>query len=126
MPQTPKRLAIHPYPEQYTRRPRLRDGTQVTVRPIRPVDEPLWHELIASSSSESIRFRFRSILRQTNHQMAVKYCTIDYERELAMVVEVREEDRRRLPDNRSPWSILNRTSRHIRLLPEQLQVRGGL
>ena len=82
MPQTPKRLAIHPYPEQYTRRPRLRDGTQATVRPIRPEDEPLWHELIASSSAESIRFRFRSIFRQTNHQMAVKYCTIDYEREL--------------------------------------------
>jgi acetyltransferase len=89
-------LAIRPYPEQYIRRPRLRDGTRVSLRPIRPEDEPLWHELVASSSPESIRFRFRSLFRHTSHQMAVKHCVIDYERELAMVVETECEGRRRL------------------------------
>jgi acetyltransferase len=36
-----RHLAIRPYPEQFTRRPRLRDGTEVLLRPIRPEDEPL-------------------------------------------------------------------------------------
>jgi acetyltransferase len=89
-------LAIRPYPEQFTRRPQLRDGTEVSLRPIRPEDEPLWHELIASSSQESIRFRFRSIFKDTSHKMAVKHCMIDYERELAIVVETGVDDRRQL------------------------------
>jgi acetyltransferase len=118
-------LAIRPYPEQYTRRPRLRDGTQVTIRPIRPEDEPLWHELIASSSSESIRFRFRSIFKQTNHQMAVKYCTIDYERELAMVVETRVEDRRCLIGVGQLITDLNHeTAEYAVLVPDPWQGRG--
>lgn len=89
-------LAIRPYPEQFIRRRRLRDGTEVLLRPIRPEDEPLWHDLIASSSLESIRFRFRSIFKRSNHHMAVRHCMIDYERELALVVEIGTEARREL------------------------------
>jgi len=118
-------LAIRPYPEQYTRRPRLRDGTQVTIRPIRAEDEPLWHELIASSSSESIRFRFRSIFKQTNHEMAVKYCTIDYERELAMVVETRVENQRRLIGVGQLITDLNHeTAEYAVLVPDPWQGKG--
>ena len=118
-------LAIRPYPEQYIRRPRLRDGTQVTLRPIRPEDEPLWHELIASSSPESIRFRFRSIFKQANHQMAVKYCTIDYERELAIVVETRVENRRRLIGVGQLITDLNHeTAEYAVIVPDPWQGKG--
>src|SRR5262249_36149380 len=44
----PPRLAVHPYPNQYTAPFRLRDGTEVTVRAISPEDEPLISELHAS------------------------------------------------------------------------------
>ncbi|MGB7934290.1 MAG: GNAT family N-acetyltransferase [Gammaproteobacteria bacterium] len=118
-------LAIRPYPEQYIRRPRLRDGTQVTLRPIRPEDEPLWHELIASSSAESIRFRFRSIFRHANHQMAVKYCTIDYERELAIVVETRVDNQRRLIGVGQLITDLNHESaEYAVIVPDPWQGRG--
>jgi acetyltransferase len=118
-------LAIRPYPEQFMRRPRLRDGTQVTLRPIRPEDEPLWQELIASSSSESIRFRFRSIFRQATHQMAVKYCTIDYERELAMVVETRVDNERRLIGVGQLITDLNHeTAEYAVLVPDPWQGKG--
>jgi acetyltransferase len=118
-------LAIRPYPEQFIRRPRLRDGTQVTLRPIRPEDEPLWHELIASSSAESIRFRFRSIFKQTNHQMAVKYCTIDYEREMAMVVETQVDNVRRLIGVGQLITDLNHeTAEYAVIVPDPWQGKG--
>lgn len=60
-------LVIRPYPEGYERGVTLKDGTRVLLRPIRPEDEPLWHEMLAISSRESIRFRFRYIFKETTH-----------------------------------------------------------
>ncbi|MGD2056846.1 MAG: GNAT family N-acetyltransferase [Gammaproteobacteria bacterium] len=118
-------LAIRPYPEQFIRRPHLRDGTQVTLRPIRPEDEPLWHELIAKSSPESIRFRFRSLFRQTNHAMAVKHCMIDYERELAMVVETESDGQRQLIGVGQLITDLNHeTAEYAVLVPDPWQGKG--
>lgn len=89
-------LAIRPYPEGYTRKAALRNGTPVTLRPIRPEDEPLWHEMIAVSSRESIRFRFRYLFKETTHQMAIPFCFIDYDREMAIVAELEEGGRKRI------------------------------
>ena len=40
-------LAIRPYPEEYVTQRQLKDGPEVMLRPIKPEDEPLWHELLA-------------------------------------------------------------------------------
>jgi acetyltransferase len=118
-------LAIHPYPEQFTRRRQLRDGVQVLLRPIRPEDEPLWHQLIASSSPESIRFRFRSFFKHSNHQMAVKHCMIDYERELALVVETGNEGERRLIGVAQLMTDLNHTTaEYAVIVPDPWQGKG--
>lgn len=89
-------LVIRPYPEGYERGAALSNGTEVLLRPIRPEDEPLWHEMLAVSSRESIRFRFRYIFKETTHQMAIPYCFIDYDREMAIVAILEEEGRRRM------------------------------
>lgn len=89
-------LVIRPYPEGYERWVTLHDGTRVLLRPIRPEDEPLWHEMLAISSRESIRFRFRYIFKETTHQMAIPYCFIDYDREMAIVGIVEENGRKRM------------------------------
>jgi len=89
-------LVIRPYPEGYERGVTLKDGTRVLLRPIRPEDEPLWHEMLAISSRESIRFRFRYIFKETTHQMAIPYCFIDYDREMAIVGIVEEGGRKRM------------------------------
>lgn len=81
-------LAIRPYPEELTRSAQLDDGTPVVLRPIRPEDEPLWHELLARCSAESLHSRFREIIKRTTHQMATRYCFIDYDRQHAMVAEI--------------------------------------
>jgi acetyltransferase len=118
-------LAIRPYPEQFTRRRQLRDGADVLLRPIRPEDEPLWHQLIASSSPESIRFRFRSLFKHSNHQMAVKHCMIDYERELALVVETGSEDQRRLIGVAQLMTDLNHsTAEYAVIVPDPWQGKG--
>ena len=78
-------LAIRPYPEEYVTQRRLKDGAAVTLRPIKPEDEPLWHELLARCSTQSRWFRFNYLFKQTTHEMASRYCFIDYDRELAIV-----------------------------------------
>lgn len=81
-------LAIRPYPEEYFRDVRLKDGTRSVLRFVKPEDEHQWHQLIADSSTESIRMRFRSLFKKSTHKMAVEQCFIDYEREIGVVAEV--------------------------------------
>ena len=89
-------LAIQPYPEEYVTQRTLKDGIEVILRPIKPEDEPLWHELLASCSTQSRWFRFNYLFKQTTHDMASRYCYIDYDRELAIVAEVEEQGQRKL------------------------------
>ncbi len=81
-------LAIKPYPEEYVREVGLKDGSRICLRPIRPEDEPRWHDLLAKCSDRSIRNRFRSMFQRMSHDMASRYCFIDYDREITLVGEV--------------------------------------
>jgi acetyltransferase len=89
-------LAIRPYPEEYVTERKLKDGTSVILRPIKPEDEPMWHELLGSCSTQSLWFRFSYLFKQTTHEMATRYCFIDYDREMGIVAEVEEEGQRKL------------------------------
>ena len=89
-------LAIRPYPEEYVTERKMKDGTPVILRPIKPEDEPMWHELLGSCSTQSLWFRFSYLFKQTTHEMATRYCFIDYDRELGIVAEVEEEGQRKL------------------------------
>lgn len=89
-------LAIRPYPEEFVTERTLKDGTPVILRPIKPEDEPLWHDLLASCSTQSIWFRFSYLFKQTTHEMATRYCFIDYDREMGIVAEVEEDGQRKL------------------------------
>lgn len=88
-------LSILPYPTKYVTPWTLRDGTEVLLRPIRPEDEKLEEELITGLSEESSRFRFFRVIRELSHEDLVRFCNIDYDREIAIIAEVREGDRRR-------------------------------
>lgn len=89
-------LAVRPYPEEYVAERTLKDGTKVTLRPIKPEDEPMWHELLGSCSTQSLWFRFSYLFKQTTHEMATRYCFIDYDREIGIVAEVEEQGQRKL------------------------------
>lgn len=89
-------LAIRPYPDEYVTERQLKDGTPVVLRPIKPEDEPMWHELLASCSTQTLWFRFSYLFKQTTHEMATRYCFIDYDREVGLVAEVEEDGERKL------------------------------
>ena len=89
-------LSLRPYPDEFVRTARLRDGAEVALRPIKPEDEPLWLDLLASCSRESIYSRFRYFFFWRSHEVASRYCYIDYDRELAVVAEVGTGPGRRL------------------------------
>jgi len=89
-------LVISPYPKKYETLWKLRDGRTVLLRPIKPEDEPLWLEMFQNFSEESIRYRFFQIIKDTPHEVRVRYCNIDYDREIAIVAELNEEGRRKI------------------------------
>jgi acetyltransferase len=78
-------LAIRPYPNQYTEAFRLRDGREVTVRAIRPEDEPLIIGLHARHSEHTIRMRFFSLVKTLSRDSLIRLCHLDYDREMALV-----------------------------------------
>jgi len=52
--------------------------------------------MFQSFSEESIRYRFFQLLKDTPHEVRVRYCNIDYDREIAIVAELSEENRKRI------------------------------
>jgi acetyltransferase len=89
-------MVISPYPKKYETRWTLKNGREVLLRPIKPEDEPLWLEMFQSFSDESIRYRFFQILKDTPHEVRVRYCNIDYDREIAIVAELTGEERKKI------------------------------
>lgn len=89
-------LVLRPYPEEYVGVRALKDGTRILLRPIKPEDEPLWKNLLASCSVETIYARFRALFQWKEHEQATRYCFIDYDREIAIVAEIEEAGNRKL------------------------------
>jgi acetyltransferase len=83
-------LAVRPYPSQYVTSATLRDGTPVTIRPIRPEDEPLLVKFHETLSERSVRLRYFQPLhldQRTKHERLIRVCFSDYDRELPLVAE---------------------------------------
>jgi len=84
------RPAIRPYPSQYVTPFTLKDGTPVTLRPIRPEDEPLLVQFHYTLSERTVYFRYyhaMSLSQRVTHERLSRLCFIDYDREMAMVAE---------------------------------------
>ena len=89
-------MVISPYPKKYEMLWSLKNGQEVLLRPIKPEDEPMWLEMFQSFSEEAIRYRFFQILKDTPHEVRVRYCNIDYDREIAIIAELAENGRRKI------------------------------
>ncbi len=83
-------LAIHPYPAALEALERLRDGTEVTIRPIRPEDAQMETAFITELSEESRYMRFLSIVRHVTPEMVARFTQIDYDREMALIATSQE------------------------------------
>src|SRR5258706_3056128 len=69
---------------------RLRDGTRVFLRPIRPEDAARVPDFEASVSAESRRLRFHSTVAALTPRMVAAATHVDYTRDMALVATVHE------------------------------------
>ena len=91
----PGHLVIAPYPDEYEFHDRLKDGREILVRPIRPEDEDLHHELFKSLSRQTNYFRFFSFRRNLTHEQAARFTQIDYDREMAIIALINDNHKER-------------------------------
>jgi acetyltransferase len=89
-------LVIAPYPTRYVMSWRDSDGTEALLRPIKPEDEPLVRDMLSSLSKETLKERFFQVIRTITHEMLIRLCNIDYDREMTMAVEIKEGPNRTL------------------------------
>ncbi|MGB8077953.1 MAG: GNAT family N-acetyltransferase, partial [Gallionella sp.] len=86
-------MAIHPYPAQLVSQWQLADGTDITIRPIRPEDAELVQAFVRGLSEESRYFRFMSSMQELTENMLVRFTQIDYSREMALIAVTSVQDR---------------------------------
>jgi acetyltransferase len=86
------KMAIRPYPTRYVAPWTMKDGTEVTIRPIRPEDEPAmvhFHETLSEQSVYYRYFHMMNLEQRVRHERLTRICYIDYDREMALVAERR-------------------------------------
>ena len=84
------RLAIRPYPTRYVAPWKLKSGASITIRPIRPEDEPLLVKFHETLSEESVYHRYFNQIKldqRIAHERLTRICFNDYDREIALVAE---------------------------------------
>jgi acetyltransferase len=127
--QLPK-LAIRPYPTQYIWPAKMKDGTPVTIRPIRPEDEPLMVNFHQSLSEESVYFRYFHMIalgQRVAHDRLTRICFNDYDREIALVAEYKDSktgERKILGVGRLSKEPGTDTSQFAILIVDQRQRQG--
>jgi acetyltransferase len=87
--------AIRPYPMQYVSRWKMKDGREVTIRPIRPEDEPLMAEFHRTLSDRTVYLRYFASLTlsaRIAHERLLRICFGDYDREMVLVAEHHLQD----------------------------------
>ncbi|MFP4135765.1 MAG: GNAT family N-acetyltransferase [Candidatus Acetothermia bacterium] len=89
-------LAIEPYPRKYVEDWRMDNGQEVTLRPIKPEDEPLEFELFDSFSEQTWRQRFFGPRTEITHEEMTRYTNIDYRREMAIIGLLEENDKKKM------------------------------
>ncbi|BDA68147.1 GCN5-related N-acetyltransferase [Calothrix sp. PCC 7716] len=87
--------AIRPYPVQYISAWTMENGKEVTIRPIRPEDEPLMIQFHQTLSEQSVYFRYFHLIKLSQriaHERLTRLCFIDYDREIALVADYKNPE----------------------------------
>ena len=86
-------MAIHPYPAHLMTHWQLPNGTDVTIRPMRPEDAAIEQEFVRHLSDEAKYFRFMHAVQELSEPMLVRFTQLDYDRELALIAVTEEKGR---------------------------------
>ncbi len=91
------KLAIRPYPNKYVGKWAMKNGQEVTIRPIRAEDEPAMVKFHESLSDRTVYLRYLSpmvLSDRVTHERLARMTHSDYDREIALVVEGLEDTER--------------------------------
>ena len=80
----------HIYPAQYVSQWRMKNGEEISIRPIRPDDEPLMVKFHKTLSEQSVYLRYfhtENLSARVAHERLVRKCFIDYNQEMALVAD---------------------------------------
>jgi acetyltransferase len=86
-------MAIYPYPGHLVSHWQLPDGTDITIRPIRPEDAKIEQDFVRSLSEEAKYFRFMQHLHELTPTMLIRFTQIDYDREMAFIAVTHQDER---------------------------------
>ena len=84
-------MALPRYPSELEGKLQLRDGSAISVRPIKPEDAELETRFVDGLSAQS---RYQRFLNQMTHlppQLLARFTQIDYDREMALVALAPED-----------------------------------
>jgi acetyltransferase len=87
------RPAIRSYPLDEVQPWRTPDGVELTIRPIRPEDEPLMVAFHGTLSERSVYLRYlhpMTLTQRVAHERLARICFVDYDREMVLVAERRD------------------------------------
>ncbi len=85
--------AIRAYPNKYVVSWTANDGTQLTIRPVRPEDEPMVVKFHETLSDRSVYLRFlhpMMLSDRVRHERLARVCHCDYDREMTLVAEYQD------------------------------------
>lgn len=85
--------AIRPYPVQYVQQ--WSTDSSITIRPIRPEDEPLMVLFHQELSEESVYLRYAHMVNLKHriaHERLTRICFIDYDREMLLVADRKDPE----------------------------------
>lgn len=85
-----------PYPSHYRTRAFIKDGSLITIQPIKPEDGPRLVEFFNSLSEASVFFRFLDKLKALPEEWVAYFTRIDYDQNVAMVAMKEIESRERI------------------------------
>ncbi len=84
-----------PYPGELESRATFK-GLEVLFRPIKASDERLLRDFFYSHSAETVRQRYHAPLKSLSAHQIQEFCTVDYDRQMALVGLVREGETERM------------------------------
>jgi acetyltransferase len=87
--------SIRPYPTQYVDRWVSTGGDELTIRPIRPEDEPMLVDFHERLSERTVYQRFFSVMKlsqRVTHERLSRISFIDYDREMALVATMIDKE----------------------------------
>lgn len=81
------RLAVSPYPHELATKTSVPGMGEAVIRPIRPEDAPALVRLFHRLAPEDVRMRFFAPIRELPPRQLARFTQIDYDREMALVLE---------------------------------------